>query len=130
MRPRANASSEAALRAFGPNYYVGNNCRFYWRGIGLTIVMANFGGGDPCASAQIGYMAGPLSRRWRTSRGLRIGHSYATLRRLYPGATRQGAYWWLVRGYFPGIGPFSVVSARVSAGRVAQFRVWIGGAGE
>jgi hypothetical protein len=131
MRPQANATSDAAIRAFGTDYYLGRDCRFVWSQFGLTILMENFGGSnDPCAFAQVAYISGPRAGRWRTTRGLRIGNSYSTLRRLYPATTRHGSYWWLVRGYFPGIGPFSVISARITAGRVAQFRVWIGGAGE
>lgn len=131
MRPQVNATREAALRAFGADPYKGRNCRFIWSQLGLTILMENLGAsGGPCAFAQVAYIAGPRATRWRTTRGLRIGSTLSTLRRLYPAATRHGGYWWIVRGYFPGLGPFPVVSARVSDGRVVQLRVWIGGAGE
>jgi hypothetical protein len=131
MRPQLGATRGAAIRAFGTNYYVGRNCRFVWPQLGLTILMEHLGGSnEPCAFAQVAYISGPRSGRWRTTRGLRIGNTNATLRRLYPAATLHGTYWWLVRRNFPGIGLVSVISARVTTGRVAQLRVWIGGAGE
>lgn len=130
LRPRVNASRAAAVREFGADYRQGAECQFAWPRIGLTVKMANFGVGDPCGFAQVAYVAGTNSQRWRTSRGLRVGDSFARLRSLYPQATRRGTVWRLVRGYFPGIGAFSVVSARTSVGRVSQLRIWIGGAGE
>jgi hypothetical protein len=131
LRPRLDATRAAAIRAFGPAYAVGRQCRYAWRGLGLTVLMENLGAtGGPCAYAQVAYVSGANAGRWRTARGLRVGMSLPVLRRLYPAATRHGTYWWVVRGFLPGVGPYGVISARVVGGRVVALRVWIGGAGE
>ena len=106
----------------------GIGCDLAWRSLGLRIEFYNLGGQDAC-SREGGRFGGATitSRRWRTSKGLRVGDSVARIRRLYPRATYHagGFYsrsWWLVtrytrigtNGYYPGL------RARVRNGRVAS----------
>lgn len=63
-------------------------------------------------------------RRWRTAAGLRVGASFAAMRRLYPRARRESDYgapgvtWGLVPNLNPSL------QAVVRRGRVAFFRVY------
>lgn len=132
MRPRTDATKQAAIRAFGSAYRVTARCRYTWPAIGLSIQMTSFGGGDPCAYAQLLTISGPASRGWRTVRGLRVGASVATLRRLYPQARQRGALWTLTaaRSPYADNQVVAVIWAVTVRGRVTAIRGWIGGAGD
>jgi hypothetical protein len=71
-----------------------------------------------------------VNRRWRTSRGLRIGDSVTRLRRLYPraGFHRRPLYWagwWLVvrTSVYGETHEYPGLRARVRNGRVTAFVV-------
>ena len=101
----------------------------------------NLGLADACARrygfAQSATIRGENGKRWRTSRGLRIGHSVRAIRRRHPSAERHGRSWWLVVGRTfigpscnGGPCPYPVLSVGVRAGKVVKFRLWIGAAGD
>lgn len=132
MRPRVNAERTTAIRVFGPDYFALGGCRFVWPAIGLTIQAESFAAGDPCAFVQTVTISGPHAQRWRTTRGLRVGASFTTLRHLYPSTSRHGLVWWLTstRSPFGDGATVPVISAIVRNGRVTALRGVVGGAGE
>jgi len=75
------------------------NCRAIWRSIGLTLEFLDLGARDPCGAGRM-VTAVVTSRKWRTSRGLRVGDSVARLRHVYPRARHlmRPPYpgWWLI----------------------------------
>jgi hypothetical protein len=101
-------------------------CIARWRPLRMQVRLYNLGGRDPCSreGGRFGraFLAG---RRWRTSKGLRIGDALPRLRTLYPRATRYGSWWWLVTRRTPfGLGGrYAGLAAKVSSGRVVSFRV-------
>lgn len=110
-----------------------------WRSTGLTILFANFGGGNACEEdlgrAQSAVIKGSRATPWRTAGGLRIGHREREIRRRHPNAAEHSDGYWLVTGQSPFGGcdptcPFGMVRAKVHRGSVSSFRVWIGAAGE
>ena len=138
LRPQRDATVAAARAAFGrpsSRRDRGNLCPIAWRAIGVRILFANFGGGSACAPrlgrAQVAVVSG---RRWRTAQGLRIGATPGRLREVYPGADRVGARSYrIVTGRSvigSDDGPYAVVSARLSRGRISSFRLFVGAAGE
>jgi hypothetical protein len=151
-RVRSHPSFASAIRAFGDtdkrvSSQSGSGCRVTWPLIGLVIRFANLGGSDACSPrdgrAQTVAIRGEAGRAWRTSRGLRIGHSVRQLRRRYPTAhgRRTGLYggrtWRLVTGRTRigrscngGPCPYPVLSAVTSAGRVEEFQLRVGAAGD
>jgi hypothetical protein len=146
-RIRSSPTLGRAIRAFGyptgvRRYWGGNGCRVSWPLIGLVIQFANFGGYDACSRryglAQSAAIRGESGEHWRTSRGLRIGHSVRRLHRSYPFAEQHGRRsWWLVIGKTfigpscdGGPCPYAVLSAGVREGRLSTFRLWIGSAGD
>ena len=138
LRPQRNATVAAARAAFGrPSSSRDRDslCPIAWRSVGVRILFANFGAGSACAprlgSAQVAVVSG---RRWRTAQGLRIGETPGRLREVYPGADRVGARSYRIvtgRNVFGSDdGPYAVVSARLSDGRISSFRLFVGAAGE
>ena len=125
-----------------------SECVAVWRSPRVTVHLANWGyvpNAENVCSPRWGLVqalqtAGP---NWRTRRGLRVGDPVRTVRRLYPNAV-LGSYHgagkaWLLRprrtacvGDCGGATTTlsSGVHAVVRAGRVAQFHVFVGGAGE
>jgi hypothetical protein len=100
----AQTSPLAVTDAFGaPRDIVrayGEFCARKW-GFGLTITFANFVGQDPCGFDQGLDTSRLLSatmrgRRWKTSRGLRIGDKIGRIHALYPQAQRHGSSYWLL----------------------------------
>ena len=148
FHPLRNPTLRAAIRTLGePTGMRGGDgvaCTVRWSDIGLVIYFANFGGSDACdPGAGLAQSAiikqSRAAHRWRTDRGLRLGATLTTLRRLYPAAQyHSGGYypksWWLVVGSSP-YGqncpcPNPVLRAKLNHGRVSSFRLWIGSAGD
>lgn len=106
-------------------------CRAGWRAIGLRISFVNLGGGDSCQFGSVQTVSA-FGRVWRTTKGLKIGSSTRTLRRLYKGAPRKGRTYRLIgaKSIFTDGSRYSVLAARTSGGRVKSFRLFVGAAGE
>ena len=106
-------------------------CRPGWRTIGLRISFVNLGGGDSCELGSVQTVSA-FGKVWRTERGLKIGSSVKTLRRLYPSALRKGRTYRLVGGksIFGDGRRYSVLAARTDGKRVKSFRLFVGAAGE
>jgi hypothetical protein len=137
FRPQRDPTLGAATSVFGPPTKVvqtsGASCRVLYAGVGLRFSFVNLGGGGPCDPAFTkSQVARAFDPRWHTGRGLGIGDRLGRLRRLYPGASRHGRSWWVVRGIslFGSGGPYPVVRATMKNGRVKSFALSIGAAGE
>ncbi|HSC03467.1 MAG TPA: hypothetical protein VLC49_09115 [Solirubrobacteraceae bacterium] len=133
----------AAVRALGAASAVhvhshGNSCTgaATWRKFGLRIVFTSFSVDPYCAAvrAQTGTISGAAGRRhWQTTRGLRVGDSLGTLKRLYPRAIKGHGGWAIVYSRHSVIAEGSrldIVTAQVKGNRVSAFSLWIGGAGD
>jgi hypothetical protein len=137
FHPQRDPTLGAATSVFGQPSKVSQtsnaSCRVLWRSVGVRIAFVNLGGGSPCdpalTKAQVVRVFDP---RWRTGRGLSIGNGLRRLRRLYPGATRHGKSFWLVRAVniFVGGSPYPVLRATMRNGRVASFALDVGAGGE
>jgi hypothetical protein len=106
----------------------GDGCTLRFPRRHITVLLANFGGGDACAvgSAQFATVDG---RPWRTQRGLRIGASEERLLRLYPHARLRRGWWELLQAsQFGSTGP--TLRARVHDGHVRKLEAFLGGAGD
>jgi hypothetical protein len=127
-------SYPAAVRAFGqPSAHAAGepgSCVARWPSLGLQMTFSS-AAPAPCSPTSLGravwFGATVSGVRWRTDRGLRIGDSLATLRRLYPQAYLRKqpslpAAWILVwiRGE---VGPTVYLQAAVRSGRVAAFEL-------
>jgi hypothetical protein len=145
FHPSRSATLRSAVRAFGKTSSRrvrngGNACKVHWRRLGLTIQFANFGitGVERTAcSADVGLaqsatIKGRHVRRWRTGLGLRGGDTRGDLLNLYADAEQHGRRWWIVSAYSPfgDGGRYAVLAAGVTRGRVRDFHLWIGAAGE
>jgi len=108
-----------------------NTCRPGWRAIGLRINFTNLGGGDSCQFGSVQTVSA-FGKVWRTTRGLKIGSSTRTLRRLYPGAVRKGRSYRLIgaKSIFGDGRRYSVLAARTDGKQVKSFRLFVGAAGE
>ncbi len=135
------ATIQAAERVFGPpaiscqQQRQGTSGVNEWTKLGLEVMQADFGGGDPCAGpVQVAEVSGPAAFQWVTNAGLRVGDSEAKVRSLYPG-TQKSIYATgvnengLVLASTAGNVPREFV-ALIAAGKVSALRMWIGGAGE
>jgi hypothetical protein len=133
----------AAVRALGAANAVhahshGSSCTGSgtWSGLGLRILFTSFGGDPYCAGAraQTGTISGAAGRQhWQTTRGLRVGDSLGTLKRLYPRAIKGRGGWAIVYSLHSVIAEGSrldIVTAQVKGNRVSSLRLWIGGAGD
>ena len=103
----------------------GVSCFARWPNRGVAAELYHLGGANPCSPAGR-FAAATMTRRyWWTTAGLSIGARAAHVRRLYPRATRHGAWFWLLArrsragagGRYPGL------AAKVVDGRVVAFRV-------
>lgn len=119
-------------------------CRAEFASPGVSVVLANFGGGDACTPD--GGLIDRLTTRgpWRTNRGLRVGDPQSRVKRLYPRAFSGPSFfvggdraWHLVPRREPCIGDCtsptqlrSAVQAVVKNGRVRAFVVTVGAAGD
>ena len=137
FRPSRNAKFAAAVRAYGEPSSTsggGESCKVGWRDLGLTILFANFGGGDSC-DRDVGLAQRATVkrvRRWHTPRGLHVGDSLRKLDRLYPGIEPRAGGFPLVTSFnvFAGEGRYTVLGARVRISRVKAFVLFVGGAGD
>jgi hypothetical protein len=138
FHPQRDPTLQAANGVFGPPTEIVRtsdvSCRVLYGAIGLRFAFVNLGGGGGCnppfTKSQV---ARAFDQRWHTGKGLQIGDRQRKLRRLYPGATRHGASWWLVRGrniFGVGQGPYAVLRATMRGRRVHSFALRIGAAGE
>jgi hypothetical protein len=106
-------------------------CPAGWRAIGLRIHFVNLGGGDSCQFGSVQTVSA-FGKVWRTERGLKIGSSTKTLRKLYPNALRKGRTYRLVgaKSIFTDGSRYSVLAARTNGKQVKSFRLFVGAAGE
>ena len=137
FRPERDPTLGGATGVFGPPTKVvqtsNSSCRVLWTPLGLRFLFVNLGGGGPCDPALTKtQVVRAFDPRWRTGKGLRVGAGLRRLRRLYPGATRHGRSWWLVKGRRPfgGGGPYPVLRATLKGGRVRSFALDVGAGGE
>lgn len=143
-----------AIRAWGPPSRLGRpgggrraSCTARWTRPAVVVDLANFGLAPPGQSActpRLGktQQVRTTGARWRTDRGLRVGDGQARIRDLYPRAVRRsfptlGRLWLLFPRETVCIGVCDTPTVLVSpvlvdtrAGRVAGFRLLVGGAGE
>ncbi len=134
FKPDRDPSLAAATAVFGPpssKAETRSSCQVGWRPIGLRILFANFGGGGACALGKAQTVSA-FGRVWRTSRGLKIGSSTRTLRRLYPGALRKRRTYRLVgaKSIFTDGSRYSVLAAKTNGRQVKAFKLFVGAAGE
>jgi hypothetical protein len=137
FKPARDPKLGAAIRAYGqPTSRRGGGevCRVRWAGLGVRITFQNFGGVDSCepagGRAQKAVVSG--GRPWRTAKGLRLGDGVARLRNLHPDARRTPRGFRLVEAILPFGRPvrYAVLGARIAAGRVSAFTLFIGAAGD
>jgi hypothetical protein len=126
-----------AVHALGTPSHVKNpdipGCLATWARLGLKIQFESFGVAHGCneGKAQAAVVKGHRGRvSWRTQRGLRVGDSFEKLQRLYPKARRKPGARVIVYQEEPAIGDGSIITAVLRKGKVASFRLWLGGAGE
>ena len=137
FKPARDPTVGAALDAFGEpssrRRFGDTACKLAWHGLGVKVLFANFGGGGACQE-DLGraQTARAYGDRWRTVKGLRIGHRLARLRRVYPAATRHGRSWWLSTAvsFIGETHRYPVLAATVRRGRVGSFSLQIGAAGD
>jgi hypothetical protein len=137
FQPLHNATLGRAIRVFGPptsRHGGGSACSVRWRKYRLHFLFANFGGRNACSrhGGLAQRLRGANSRRWQTSRHLRVGQRVSRLHRLYPSATRHRSRWWLKTAIPPfanGV-RYPVLAARTHHGRLRGFKGWIGAAGD
>ena len=101
-------------------------CVAKWRPLRMEVRLYNLGGRNPCSRTGGRFGRATLvGRVWRTSKGLEIGDAVARVRRVYPRATENGAWWWLVtrRTPFGAAGRYPGLAAKVTRGRVVAFQV-------
>lgn len=134
---RAHPEFPRAVRALGAPSHVKNpdipGCEATWKRLGLRIQFESFGIAHGCreGKAQSAVVKGHRGRvSWRTQLGLRVGDSFAKLKRLYPDARRKPGARVIVYQDEPAIGDGSIITAVIRQREVASFRLWLGGAGE
>jgi hypothetical protein len=126
-----------AVHALGTPSHIKNpdipGCEATWKRLGLRIQFESFGIAHGCneGKAQSAVVKGHRGRvSWRTQAGLRVGDSFAKLKRLYPDARRKPGARVIVYQDEPVIGDGSIITAVIRHQRVASLRLWLGGAGE
>lgn len=149
-RIRRNPSYQGAIDVFGEP----DQCRTVrgrggvavWRSLGFRLYATTLGYPGPNATAcnspaehWINHIT-VTGRQWQTRSGLRVGHSLATLLRMYPKARRhrgwQAGYWLVAaREHCIGICETEFVSvprlvARINGGRVRAFVIPVHAQGE
>jgi len=141
FHPSRSPTLAAAIRVFGRpssrRLITDNSCQVDWRRLRLRIVFANFGGhrpGQTTCTPSVGRAQAFTARgsRFRTSAGLRVGSSSASILRLHPQAEFRQGSWWLVTAISPfgDESEYPVVRALIAGGRVRALAGWIGAAGE
>lgn len=142
MKTSGSPTLTRAIRTFGaPSHKRLNGrevCIVDWAGIGLRANFVNLGlarPGQTTCTAGVGKLQTATIRGtgFRTQRGLKVGDSTARLRQLHPGARLRQGSWWLATAPNPFGEPgdrMAIVRANTKGGKVANFVVWIGAAGE
>jgi hypothetical protein len=119
---RARFGHPSAVRRTG--FAEDPSCRLSWHSLHLTGIYYHGYGGvrSSCASAAptLKMTFGP---GWMTDRGVTLGTSVATLRRLYPGAVAHGSRWVLISSYPGWGGEIPVLAAQTHRGRVVSLSV-------
>lgn len=133
----AGRSYPAAVEAFGPptsrqpsGRSGSGSCTVRWAGLGLAMAFVSTSRA-PCSSASLDssvwFGATISDERWRTDRGLRVGDTLPTLRRLYPRAKRRsvpaGSPIWVLVSVPGEVGRTIYLEADVRGGRVAVLRL-------
>jgi hypothetical protein len=131
-----------AIRAFGTpsrTRLSGREvCVVDWNALRLRANFVNLGAtpaGRTTCTAGVGKLQTATIRgtSFRTQRGLKVGDSIARLRELHPGARLRERSWWLASApnRFGDAGErIAIVRANTRAGKVVNFVLWIGAAGE
>ena len=105
----------------------GVTCRVTWKRLGLAASFLDFSD-HACRDGGL-VTATMTSRRWRTSKGLRVGDPVSRLRAIYPQARRHTDGFWLVARRScaeTGSNPYPGLLARVGAGQVRALVVTAG----
>ena len=142
MKTNGSPTLTRAIRAFGTpsrRRLSGRAvCIVDWNGLGLRANFVNLGltpRGKTTCSAGVGKLQTATIRGtgFQTRRGLKVGDSTARLRELHPGARLRDRSWWLATAPNP-FGEsgdrMAIVRANTKAGKVSNFVLWIGAAGE
>jgi hypothetical protein len=132
---KADGTLDGAIEEFGePTSLRGTSyqgqpriaCVARWPHLGLRISFYNLGGQDAC-EPQYGNFSEALitGKRWRTSKGLRIGDSARRLRSLYGRPRFTGQWAWLLTRYSPygGGAYYPGLEAKLLRDRVTAFRI-------
>lgn len=142
MKTNGSPTLTRAIRAFGTpsrKRLSGREvCIVDWNALGLRANFVNLGVTPPGAttcSAGVGKLQTVTIRGtgFRTQRGLKVGDSTARLRELHRGARLRDRSWWLATAPNPFGEPgerMAIVRANTKGGKVVNFVVWIGAAGE
>lgn len=124
--PRAGTVQQA-IDVFGPPVSRQDNyetCVLRWPGLGLTMkTYYPDAQRDPCGGSAKHVLTTATDRRWRTSKGLRIGDPVSRLRALYPRAKQELPGRWYLTIRWLGV-PLPGLEANVERGRVASFTVY------
>ena len=123
---KRDGSMKGLRAAFGaPTLLRRNGVSCFARWPGLAAELYHLGGANPCSPAGRFAAATMTRARWWTTAGLAIGARAAHVRRLYPRATRHGAWFWLLtrRSRVGAGGRYPGLAAKISRGRVVAFRV-------
>jgi hypothetical protein len=142
MKTSGSPTLTRAIRAFGTpsrTRLSGQEvCIVDWNGLGLRANFVNLGAnpaGRTTCTAGVGKLQTATIRgtSFQTQRGLKVGDSIARLRQLHPGARLRERSWWLASApnRFGDAGErIAIVRANTQAGKVVNFVLWIGAAGE
>lgn len=140
FHPRQSASLASAIRAFGrpsSSKLTRSACTVEWRRLRLRMLFTTLGGLLPgqtmCTpSAVVADSFTIRGTRFRTSAGLRVGASSASIAEIYPGAQFRSGSWWLVTAVSPfgDQSEYAVLRALVGGGRVRAIAGFIGAEGE
>ena len=118
-----------AVDVFGQPSGIANaiydRCTLRWQRLGLTMeTYYSQGALSPCGDSGRHVSTTVTDRRWRTSKGLRVGDPAGKLRRLYPRAAPQGrGEWWLLVRPFAGV-ELPGLAAHVRKGRVISLTLY------
>ena len=128
-----------AIAAFGrpsevdPSGDGSDACYVTWRRLRIRATFANFGLADACSpSGGLLQSATLRSRRFRTTRGVRVGTRSRTIPAKHHNAQFRNGSWWIASAVLP-FGDqreTPTVRALVRNGQVSAFTLFIGAAGD
>jgi len=104
------------------------SCRARFLQLGLTVLLANFGGGSACVFGSPQTLTAD-GVGWRTNAGLAVGDPTSRIRQLDRRARFADGRWELQRARLFGT-PRPTLWAYPKTGRVARIRAFLGGAGD